>query len=123
MRSGSTSRSRLLHPRVPAAARPVRALLRIRSTATRIEALRRPSASTAEERTTLIDHVQAIKSPMLIVTGDLDTALEAAQSLRDVRPDATYVQVPGAPHNAYFEMREKWNPPISRVSHLCGQYI
>src|SRR5690606_9611511 len=76
---------------------------RIRSTATRIEPLRhprRPSAATAEERTALVDRVQQITSPMLIVTGDLDTALEAAQALRDARPDAGYVQMPGAPHNA-----------------------
>lgn len=88
---------------------------RIRSTATRIEALRhprRPSPKTVEERTTLIDRVQAITSPMLIITGDLDTALEAAQTLRDLRPDARYVQVPGAPHNAYFEMPERWNAPV-----------
>jgi len=88
---------------------------RIRSTATRIEALRhprRPSAATAEERTTLIDRVKAIKSPMLILTGDLDFALDAARALRDVRPDAKYVQVPGAPHNAYFENPPEWNAPV-----------
>ena len=88
---------------------------RIRSTATRIEAMRhprRPSQGTVEERTKLIDAVKEIKSPMLILTGDLDFALDAAQTLRDVRPDAKYVQVPGAPHNAYFEMPQNWNPPV-----------
>ena len=88
---------------------------RIRSTATRIEALRhprRPGAATIAERTGLIDRVGAIKSPMMIITGDLDTALEAAQTLRDLRPDATYVQVSGGPHNGYFEMPQKWNPPV-----------
>ena len=73
---------------------------------------RRPSQATVEERTKLIDAVKEIKSPMLILTGDLDFALDAAQTLRDVRPDAKYVQVPGAPHNAYFEMPQNWNPPV-----------
>src|SRR3546814_576300 len=43
---------------------------RIRSTATRIEALRhprRPSQKTVEERTAMIDRVKEIKSPILIL--------------------------------------------------------
>lgn len=88
---------------------------RIRSTATRIEALRHPrrsSQATSEERQSMAERVGVVKSPMLIVTGDLDTALEAAQALRDARPDARYVQMPGAPHNAYFEVPAQWNAPV-----------
>ena len=100
---------------------------RIRSTATRIEALRhprRPAAATVAERTGLIDRVGAIKSPMMIITGDLDTALEAAQTLRDLRPDAEYVQVPGGPHNGYFEMPQKWNPPVREfVNSIVGARV
>lgn len=60
----------------------------------------------------MAERVGVVKSPMLIVTGDLDTALEAAQALRDARPDARYVQMPGAPHNAYFEVPAQWNAPV-----------
>src|SRR5215217_3706196 len=49
--------------------------LRIRSTATRIEALRHPrlpSDQTLEERRTLGERTGAIRSPMLIIAGELD---------------------------------------------------
>lgn len=85
---------------------------RIRSTATRIEALRHPrkaSAKTVAERAGMVDAVKKITSPLQIITGDLDTALEAAQGLHAVRPDVGYVQMPGAPHNAYWEMAKEWN--------------
>ncbi len=85
---------------------------RIRSTATRIEALRHPrkaSAKTVAERAGMVDAVKKITSPLQIITGDLDTALEAAKGLHAVRPDVGYVQMPGAPHNAYWEMAKEWN--------------
>jgi pimeloyl-ACP methyl ester carboxylesterase len=85
---------------------------RIRSTATRIEALRhprRPSAKTREERETLVDRVTAIRSPMQILTGELDTALDAARKLHEVLPSSRLHVIPGGPHNAYWEVPEAWN--------------
>lgn len=85
---------------------------RIRSTATRLEAMRhprRPSAKTVAERAQMLEAVKQIKSPMVIITGELDTALEAAKTLHEVRPDAPLHVMPGAPHNAYFEMPDQWN--------------
>lgn len=85
---------------------------RIRSTATRIGALRHPrkaSAKTVAERAGLVDALKKITSPLQIITGDLDTALEAAKGLHAARPDVGYVQMPGAPHNAYWEMAKEWN--------------
>lgn len=85
---------------------------RIRSTATRIEALRhprKPGAKTVTERGGLIEAVTGITSPMQIITGDLDTALDAAKGLQAARPDAGYAQIAGAPHNAYWEMAKEWN--------------
>jgi pimeloyl-ACP methyl ester carboxylesterase len=89
---------------------------RIRSTATRIEALRsprRPSAHTLEERRTLIERVTAIQSPIQVITGELDTALEAARGLHALMPSARYHEIPGGPHNAYWEMAPKWNAVAS----------
>ncbi len=89
---------------------------RIRSTATRIEALRhprRPGAKTVQERSGLIEAVKKITSPMQIITGELDTALDAAKGLHEVRPDAGYVVMQGAPHNAYWEMAKEWNAVAS----------
>ncbi len=84
----------------------------IRSMATRIEALRHPrraSTRTVAERGGMVGAVKQITSPMQIITGDLDTALEAAKGLQAARPDARYAQMPGAPHNAYWEMASQWN--------------
>ncbi|MEZ4502350.1 MAG: alpha/beta hydrolase [Dehalococcoidia bacterium] len=89
---------------------------RIRSTATRIESMRhprRPSDRTTEERRALIDRVTGIQSPIQIITGELDTALEAAQGLRDAMPSAAYHEIPGGPHNAYWEMAGAWNEVAS----------
>lgn len=89
---------------------------RIRSTATRIEALRHPrraSAKTVAERGAMMDAVKQITSPIQIITGDLDTALEAADGLRTIRPDARYARMAGAPHNAYWEMAREWNSVAS----------
>ncbi len=86
---------------------------RIRSTATRLEALRhprRPAQRTVEERATLIDRVTGITAPMQIITGELDSALEAARTLHQVKPDSRLHVIPGGPHNAYYEMPERWNP-------------
>ena len=85
---------------------------RIRSTATRIEALRSPrraSAKTAEERASMVERVTAIRSPMQIITGELDTALDAATALHEAMPSAGYHVIPGGPHNAYWEMADSWN--------------
>ena len=89
---------------------------RIRSTATRLEALRhprRPSERTREERIGLIDRVASIESPMQIIAGDLDRALEAAQMLHERVPASKLHVIPGGPHNAYWEMPEAWNPPVA----------
>jgi pimeloyl-ACP methyl ester carboxylesterase len=85
---------------------------RIRSTATRLEALRhprQPAARTVEEREGLIDRVRAIASPVQIITGDLDSALEAARTLHEVLPASRLAVLPGAPHNAYWEVPGAWN--------------
>lgn len=89
---------------------------RIRSTATRIEALRhprKPGAKTVAERGGMLEAVKRITAPMQIITGDLDTALEAAKGLYAVRPDARCAVIPGAPHNAYWEMAQDWNAVAS----------
>ncbi len=88
---------------------------RLRSTATRLEALRhprRPSPTTVAERTAMEDRVGSIHSPLLILTGEFDFALEPARRLRDLVPGAEYHEEPGAPHNAYFEMPDRWHATV-----------
>jgi len=90
--------------------------LRIRSTATRIEALRhprRPSARTAEERAAMAERVPQIRSPMLIVVGSLDRAVPNAQRLHRLVPHSEYVAIEGAPHNVYYEAAAQYNEAVA----------
>ncbi|MBM3140083.1 MAG: alpha/beta hydrolase [Chloroflexi bacterium] len=91
--------------------------LRIRSTATRIEALchpRRPSARTLAERGALDERAAAIRSPMLIVVGTLDRLLEPARRLHAAVAGSELVEIEGAPHNVYYEAAEAYNAAVAR---------
>ena len=49
---------------------------------------------------------------MLIIVGELDRLKPAAQRLSELKPEAKYHEVAGGPHNAYWEMPDKWNVPV-----------
>ena len=86
--------------------------LRIRSTATRIEALRhprRPAEATRAERATLADRIGAVRSPMLIVVGSLDRAVPSAERLHALVPHSELRVIAGAPHNVYYEAAAEYN--------------
>ena len=89
--------------------------LRIRSTATRLEALRhprQPAARTVAERETLADRVGAIESPMHVVVGSLDGAEPAARRLHELVPHSSLEVIEGAPHNVYYEAAEPYNATV-----------
>jgi pimeloyl-ACP methyl ester carboxylesterase len=89
--------------------------LRIRSTATRIEALRhprKPSGQTLAERATLADGVQAITSPMLIVAGELDRLRPGCERLHELVPRSEFRVIDGAPHNVYYEAAAEYNATV-----------
>jgi pimeloyl-ACP methyl ester carboxylesterase len=89
--------------------------LRIRSTATRLEALRhprRPAARTVEERDSLADRVGQIESPMLVVVGSLDRAEPAARRLHELVEHSSLTVIEGAPHNVYYEAAEPYNAAV-----------
>ncbi len=89
--------------------------LRIRSTATRLEALRhprRPAARTIEEREALADRVSTIESPMLVVVGSLDRAGPAAERLHELVQGSSLEVIEGAPHNVYYEAAERYNAVV-----------
>lgn len=86
--------------------------LRVRSTATRLEALRhprRPAASSVADRETLSERVGAITSPMLVVVGSLDRAVPRAELLHKRVPGSEYLVIDGAPHNVYYEAAGAYN--------------
>ncbi len=89
--------------------------LRIRSTATRIEALRyprKPSQTTISEREGLADGVKRITSPMCVIVGALDAAVPRCETLARSVPGAEYHAIDGAPHNVYYEAAEPYNAII-----------
>ncbi|HZU78155.1 MAG TPA: alpha/beta hydrolase [Dehalococcoidia bacterium] len=90
--------------------------LRIRSTATRLEAMRyprRPGAKTLEERRAMPERVKAITSPMLIVVGALDGAVPNCERLHQFVPHSEYRVIAGAPHNVYYEAAKEYNAAVA----------
>jgi pimeloyl-ACP methyl ester carboxylesterase len=89
--------------------------LRIRSTATRIEALRhprRPSAKTVAEREGLAEGVKRISSPMCVIVGALDAAVPRCENLHELVPGSEYHAIAGAPHNVYYEAAGPYNAVV-----------
>jgi pimeloyl-ACP methyl ester carboxylesterase len=88
--------------------------IRLRSTATRIEAARHPRRPTMEHpaRGELADAVKTVTSPMRIVVGDQDWLFAAARHLHDLVPQSELSILPGAPHNAYFEAPDAYNATV-----------
>jgi pimeloyl-ACP methyl ester carboxylesterase len=86
--------------------------LRIRSTATRLEALRNPrtpSQKTIAERAGMAEKVTKITSPLCAIVGALDPAVPSAENLHKLVPGSEYHAIPGAPHNVYYEAAGPYN--------------
>lgn len=86
--------------------------LRIRSTATRIEALRHPrrmGGFSLEERQALADRAGAVTSPMQVIVGGLDRLVPWAERLHTLVPGSQYHVIEGAPHNVYYEAAAEYN--------------
>jgi pimeloyl-ACP methyl ester carboxylesterase len=87
--------------------------LRIRSTATRLEAMRHPRRrATPMAREELIAAVRRVTSPMLCVVGALDRAVPSSKNLSTLVPDAEFVSIEGAPHNVYYEAARQYNAAL-----------
>lgn len=89
---------------------------RIRSTATRIEALRHPRRPTAANpsRGELAERIATVTSPMLIVVGGIDRAVPAAEHLHELVGHSRLTVIDGAPHNVYWEAAEEYNAAVSK---------
>ncbi len=88
--------------------------LRIRSTATRLEALRHPRARSVAgpSREDLVQGVTAIRSPMLVVVGELDRLAPNARALAATVPGARLHVVRDSPHNVYYETAAEYNQVV-----------
>ncbi len=97
--------------------------LRIRSTATRLEAMRnpRPRSMARPSREDLDAGVATIRSPMLVVVGDLDRLAPNARALAAAVPGAKLHVVNGAPHNVYYETATEYNRVVAEF--LAGQKL
>lgn len=89
--------------------------LRIRSTATRLEALRHPRARSMANpgREELREAVTKIQSPMLVVVGDLDRLAPNARALAEAVPGARLHVVKDSPHNVYYETAQEYNQVVA----------
>lgn len=87
--------------------------MRLRATATRLEALRHPrERATPIAREELIEAVKKITSPMLVVVGSLDGAVAAAKHLHELVPGSELRVIEGAPHNVYYEAVDDYNASV-----------
>ncbi len=89
--------------------------LRIRSTATRIEALRYPRKATRGilgDTATMAAGITKVTSPMLIVVGRLDRVVPWAENLHSLVPHSEYHVIEGAPHNVYYEAAAAYNARV-----------
>jgi pimeloyl-ACP methyl ester carboxylesterase len=89
--------------------------IRLRSTATRIEATRRARQATSENPTwsELGDLVGTIRSPMQIIVGEHDWLAEAAAHLHERVDGSRLSVIPAAPHNVYFETPVAYNEVVT----------
>jgi pimeloyl-ACP methyl ester carboxylesterase len=91
--------------------------LRIRSTATRLEAMRRPrhpGQRTMDERKGMAERVTATSSPMLIIVGGLDRLVPWCERLHELLPKSQYKVIEGAPHNVYYEAATQYNAAVDQ---------
>ncbi|MBA4181049.1 MAG: hypothetical protein C0506_10715 [Anaerolinea sp.] len=89
--------------------------LRIRSTATRLEALRHPrkwAPRTWDERSNLAAGVSSVTSPMQIIVGGLDRLVPWCERLHELVPGSRYRVIEGAPHNVYYEAAQEYNAEV-----------
>jgi pimeloyl-ACP methyl ester carboxylesterase len=89
--------------------------IRLRSTATRIEATRRPRKGTAQNpgRGELAELVGTIRSPMQIIVGEHDWLAEAGGHLHERVEGSRFAKIPGAPHNVYYETAGAYNDVVT----------
>lgn len=89
--------------------------IRLRSTATRIEASQRPRRPTFTNpgRAELADRVAGIESPMQIIVGEHDWLRGAAERLHSVVAGSRLAVIPGAPHNVYYETATEYNEVVT----------
>ncbi len=89
--------------------------LRIRPTATRLEAMRYPripGQGTTAERAAMAERVPAIHSPMLIVSRSLDRMRTASAYMHELVPHSKFEGIEGGPHNIYYECAEAYNAAV-----------
>ena len=97
--------------------------VRLRSTATRIEASRNPRTPTMQSpgREDLAGLVGQIRSPMQIVVGEHDWLADAGRHLHELVPGSRLAVVPGAPHNVYYETADAYNAIVHEfLSSVAG---
>ncbi|HMG64518.1 MAG TPA: alpha/beta hydrolase, partial [Streptosporangiaceae bacterium] len=89
--------------------------VRLRSTATRIEAFRHPRTATLVNpgRDELAGLVPAITSPMQIIVGEHDWLAGAGAHLHELVGGSRLAQVAGAPHNVYYQAAAEYNEIVS----------
>jgi pimeloyl-ACP methyl ester carboxylesterase len=95
-------------------AREYQRYVRLRSTATRLEASRHPRSPSAvhPSREELGEQAAHIRSPMQIILGEHDWLADAGRRLHQLVPASRLAVIPGAPHNVYYEAAQAYNAVV-----------
>jgi pimeloyl-ACP methyl ester carboxylesterase len=85
--------------------------LRLRSTATRLEASRRPREPSFVDPTwdELGERIGDVSSPMQIIVGEHDRLAEPARHLHELVSGSRLAVIPQGPHNVYYETAVEFN--------------
>ena len=89
--------------------------VRLRSTATRIEAFRHPRQPTLADpgRDELGSLVSGIATPMQIILGEHDWLFDAGTHLHELVKGSRLATVAGAPHNVYYQAAAEYNEIVA----------
>lgn len=97
--------------------------IRVRSTAVRLEAQRHPRDATqvnpAWDPAILAEGAKHIRSPMLLIVGELDNLRPAAERLHSVVPHSRLCVIEGAAHSAHYE---KFDAYVQLVNDFLDQH-
>jgi pimeloyl-ACP methyl ester carboxylesterase len=96
--------------------------IRVRSTATRIEAERHPRTATVRDPGWGRDDpqvksgLQAVSTPLVLFIGSRDRMLEGARTVHSLVPGSRLVVADGMAHNAYYERMDEFITLIDSVA-------
>ena len=68
----------------------------------------------------MAERVAKISSPMQIVVAEHDRLRDHARHLHELVPSSRFAEIPGAPHNVYYEAADGYDAVVSEFLDSLG---